>query len=214
MISRHLNHLKHRRGHRLKFHQPNPNHLTISPETSLFHRGRRYLQVEAAVKMSARPLPSVDETIYVVREWKTTLDPSAKWWQKLFHRFLYCPFNEFALKVVKIPPATSATIDGSKVTLSWVEDSGFFADEDQADFACLTPRYSYQAMTFGRLFPSESAQCVGPTIFPRAKQPRKRAKPILTMIIKPRAEDDRERRTLAETLNHLNRLLDRRVPDR
>lgn len=158
--------------------------------------------------MSARRLPEVDDAIYAVRQWKQTLDFNAKWWQRWFHRFVYLPFNEFSLKVVKLPPATSVTIEGKKVTFSWLEDGGFFGDEDQADAACLTERYSYQQVTYGRAFPSDSAQCLGPTIFPRAKRPHKRARPILSMVIKSRKEDDRERQQLADTLARLNQVLD------
>ena len=158
--------------------------------------------------MSARRLPQPDDVIYAVRQWKETLDPSAKWWQRWFHRFLYKPFNEFALRVVKIPPATSVTIEGRKVTFSWLEDAGFFASEDEADFACLTPRDSYQQMVFGRAYPSETAQFIGPTIFPRAKNPRKRAKPILEMVIKPRKKDEAEQRSLHDALVRLNQVLD------
>lgn len=159
--------------------------------------------------MSARQLPAVDESIYAVRQWKDTLDPSARWWQRWFHRFIYLPFNEFSLKVIKIPPATSVTVEGPRVNFSWLEDGGFFDSEDQADTACLTDRHSYQRMAYGRIFPSDSAQCIGPTIFPRAKRPRKRATPILEMIIKPRREDDRDRRQLADHLAYLNQVLDR-----
>jgi hypothetical protein len=159
--------------------------------------------------MSARRLPEVDEVIYAVRHWKHTLDPSAKWWQRWFHRFIYLPFNEFSLKVVQVPPVTSVTIDGPKVTFSWLEDGGYFGSEHEADLACLTERDSYQQMTYGRAFPFESAQCIGPTIFPRAKSPRKRAQPVLAMLIKPRKEDDHERERLAQTLTKLNQVLDR-----
>lgn len=160
--------------------------------------------------MSAQRLPQPDDSIYAVRQWKQTLDPGAKWWQKLFHRLLYCPFNEFALKVVKVPPATSVTIDGSRVTFSWLEDGGYFGSEDEAEIACLTDRHSYQRMTYGRAYPSDSAQCVGPTIFPRAKNPRKRAAPVLAMVIKPRREEDQERQELAECLAQINQVLEPR----
>jgi hypothetical protein len=155
--------------------------------------------------MSAQHLPKPDETIYAVREWKNTLDPRAKWWQRLFHRFIYQPFNEFSLKVVKIPPATSVTVDGRRVTFSWLEDAGFFASEDEADHACLTDRTSYQEMTFGRIFPWDSAQCVGPTIFPRAKRPLKRAKPILSMVLSPRKEHEQIKSELARLHKNLAR---------
>jgi hypothetical protein len=159
--------------------------------------------------MSARPLPEADGVIYAVRQWKETLDSSAKWWQRWWHRLVYLPFNEFSLRVMKLPPATSVTVDGSRTTFSWLEDTGFFADEDQADAACLTERYSYQQVTFGRAFPAESAQCLGPTIFPRSKRPHKRARPILAMVIKSRREDDREHQQLAACLRRLNQVLDR-----
>lgn len=170
---------------------------------------QNHQQAAEAAKVSAQRLPETDQMIFIVREWKEVLDPSAKWWQRWFHRFVYLPFNEFALRVMKIPPVSSATIEGRRVTFSWLEDAGFFATEEQADTACLTERWSYQGMTFGRLFPSESAQCVGPTIFPRAKRPLKRARPVLSMIIKPRKEEDRERQQLAQTLARLNQVLDR-----
>jgi hypothetical protein len=168
--------------------------------------------------MSAQRLPRTDDLIYAVKLWKDTLDPSAKWWQRWFHRFIYLPFNEFSLKVVKIPPATSVTIEGDKVTFSWVEDGGFFGSEHEADQACLTERTSYQAQTYGRVFPTDSAQCVGPTIFPRSKRPLKRANPIFEMMIKSRTEDRRaqqereeERAQLKECLTQINQVLDCRL---
>lgn len=155
--------------------------------------------------MSARRMPEADESIYAVRHWKETLDPSAKWWQRWFHRFLYKPFNEFALKVIKIPPATSITVEGGRVTFSIVEDGGYFGSEYEADLACTSERHSYQQMVYGRIYPVESAQVIGPTIFPRARNPRKRAKPILEMVIKPRTEDEEMRREIAR----LHEILDR-----
>jgi hypothetical protein len=159
--------------------------------------------------MSAQRRPEPDDCIFAVRHWKDTLDPSAKWWQRWFHGLVYLPINELALKVFKIPPATSVTIEGPKVTFSWLEDGGYFSSEDEAELACLTDRHSYQRMTYGRAYPADSAQCVGPTIFPRARNPRKRAQPVLAMLIKPRKEDDREREQLARTLTKLNQVLDR-----
>lgn len=154
------------------------------------------------------PLPVVDETIYAVREWKETLDPCCKWWQRWFHRFVYLPFQEFSLKVVKIPTVTSATITGDEVRFSWLEDAGFFGSEHEADIACLTERYSYQGMPYGRAYPSLSGQCLGPTIFPRAKNPRKRARPILSLVMKDRKRDEAEAREFSKCLQRLNQVLD------
>lgn len=157
--------------------------------------------------MSA-PLPVVDETIYAVRVWKETLDARSPWWQRWFHRFLYLPFNEFSLKVMKVPTVTGATIIGSEVRLSWLEDEGFFGSEYEADIACLTDRYSYQGLPYGRSFPEVSGQCLGPTIFPRAKNPRKRARPMLSLIFKNRKQEESEQQQIAQCLKRLNQVLD------
>lgn len=157
---------------------------------------------------ASQPLPA-EQTIFAVREWKSTLDPRSKWWQRWFHRFVYLPFNEFSLRVMKVPTVTHAVIHGEKVELSWLEDAGFFASEDEADIACLTERYSYQGLPFGRSLPSDSAQFVNPTIFPRAKNPRKRAQPVLSLVIKDRKQDEYEQRTLSEYIQQLNQVLDR-----
>lgn len=155
--------------------------------------------------MSAQRLPQPDDGIYAVKQWKETLDPTAPWWQRWWHRFVYRPFNEFSLRVMKVPPDNHVTIDGSKISFSLVEDAGFFASEHEADIACLTERDSYQRYTFGRLYPRGSGQHTGPVIFPRAKNPRKRAKPILGMVIKPRKEEEQ----VMEKLAILNEILDR-----
>lgn len=157
--------------------------------------------------MSAHPVPQVDGTIYAVRIWKDTLDPCAKWWQRWFHKFIYLPFQEFSLKVVKVPTVTSVTVEGDKTTFSWLEDGGFFASEHEADIACLTDRWSYQGMPFGRLFPSDSAQVLGPTVFPRAKNPRKRAEPMLALVIKDRKQDEQRDQQLAACLQQVNQVL-------
>lgn len=158
--------------------------------------------------MSTYPLPAVDDTIYTVRQWKETLDPRSPWWQRWYHRFIYLPFNQFSLRVMKIPTVTSATIIGNEVRLSWLEDEGFFGSEHEADIACLTDRYSYQGMPFGRCLPHESGQCLGPTIFPRAKNPRKRSKPMLSLIFKNRKQEESEQQQLANYIKKLNQVLD------
>lgn len=155
--------------------------------------------------MSARHRPETDEVIYAVRQWKETLDTSAKWWQRLFYKLAYRPFNEFSLRVVKIPPANTITVEGDRVIFTIVEDGGYFGSEHEADLACITERDSYQAMTYGRAYPRESAQCIGPTIFPRAKNPLKRAAPILEMVITSRKVDQR----IKQELTRLNETLDR-----
>jgi hypothetical protein len=65
-------------------------------------------------------------------------------------------------------------------------------------------------MIFGRVAPHNSAQYCG-TIFPRKKKnPRRWSKPVLSLVIKDRKEEERKDRTLADTLSYLNQVLERR----
>lgn len=159
--------------------------------------------------MSAAPKPQVDDTIYTVTQWKEELDPSYKWWQKVFYRWLYLPFNEFALRVVKIPKATEVVVKDNEYSFRWWEVEGHFGSADEADLACLTERYCYKEYPFGRLYTPQSGQIGNGPVFPRAKNPVRRIQPILQMVIKDRKQDDRERTTLAEALKQLNQVLDR-----
>lgn len=149
--------------------------------------------------MSAQPLPQVDQAIYMVAQWKDELDPVAPWWQRWFYRFVYVPFNEIALRVFKIPRATEVLIEGQRVSFRWWEVEGFFASEDEADVGCLSERWSYKDYPFGRLMTPESGQYGRGPIFPRAKNPRKRERPILDHSIVPRRELHRLRDKVQET---------------
>lgn len=140
---------------------------------------------------SPRPLPDTDSEICMVVQWKDVVNESSPWWRRLYYRTIYKWFMEFSLKVMKIPNPTEVTIDGKQVRFSWLEHQGFFDSEDAADLACLGPRWGYKRIIFGRAFPKESGQYDSPWIYPRAKNPRKRAKPILKMIITPRETTER-----------------------
>lgn len=141
---------------------------------------------------SARPLPETDAEMFMVVQWKDIVNDVSPWWQKLYYRTIYKWFMEFSLRVMRIPNPTEVTqIDGQKSTFSWLEHQGFFQSEDQADFACLAERWAYKRFIFGRALPSETGQYDSPWIYPRSKNPRKRAKPILRMVITPRETTDR-----------------------
>lgn len=135
--------------------------------------------------MNARPLPETDSEIYMVVQWKDVLDKNSPWWKRLYYYTLYTWFMEFSLKVMKIPNPTEVSIDGKQIRFSWLEHQGFFEFEDQAEMACLETRWGYKRILFGRLLPRESGQYDSPWVYPRAKNPRKRAKLILTTVITP-----------------------------
>jgi hypothetical protein len=155
--------------------------------------------------MSARPLPQVDDTIYTVTQWKDELDSTYKWWQKAFYRFLYLPFNEFALRVVKIPRATEVVVKSNEYSFRWWEVEGHFSSVHEADIACLTERYCYKDYPFGRQLPGISGQIGHGPVFPRAKDPRKRIQPIMDTTFLPR----REVSWLRNEIARLNQVLDR-----
>lgn len=136
--------------------------------------------------LSAQPLPQVDDTIFTVVQWKNEIDLDSPWWKRLYYKLIYCPFMEFSLKVVKLPKPTEATIEGKKVHFSWLEIQEHFSSADEADLACVGERWGYKDYPFGRSLPSSSGQVGNGPVFPRARNPRKRIKPIMEMTILPR----------------------------
>lgn len=142
--------------------------------------------------MSAQP--QVDQTIYMVAQWKDELDPVVPWWQRWYYRFIYVPFNEFSLRVFKIPRATEVLIEGKRVSFRWWEVEGFFGSEHEAEQGCLTERWYYKDYPFGRLMSVESGQYGRGPVFPRARNPRKREHPILDYSIVPRRQLQRLRK--------------------
>lgn len=158
--------------------------------------------------MSARPLPQVDDKIRIVVQWKDMIDAGSPWWRKLYYNTIYKWFLEFSLKMMKIPNPTQVTIEGKKVTFSWLEWQGFFGSDDEARFACLEERWGFKALPYGRLLPKESGQCVGEWIFPRAKNPTKRASLMLSHVIKDRKQEESQQQQLARYIQKLNQVLD------
>lgn len=159
--------------------------------------------------VSARRLPEVDENICVVVQWKDMVDARSPWWRKAYYRFVYAPFLEFSLRVVKIPNPTEVSIEGKRIRFSWLEWQGFFASADQAEIACVGERWGYKALPFGRSLPDVSGQYLDSEwVFPRAKNPRKRARPMLAMVFKDRKQEERDGERLRDYLRRLNQELD------
>ena len=159
--------------------------------------------------MSARRLPETDDTIYMVSQWKSEIDKSEPWWRRAYYRFIYLPFQEFSLKVVKVPKPTEVEIDGKKVTFRIWEPQGFFGSEHEADIACLAERWCYKDYRYGRLMPDGSGQYGNGPVFPRTTNPTKRVEPVLSMVIKDRKRDEADRQQLAQCLAELHQVLDR-----
>ena len=157
---------------------------------------------------TAQPLPDIGQDVFLVAQWKYELDSRCKWWQCWWFKYVFLPLVRFSFRYVKIPPVTEATAEGDKVTCSWYEIEGVFADRDAADLACLGRYWSYKPLPFGRLLPPESAQ-YGTTVFPRAKNPRNRQQPQrLALVLKDRTREERDQRTLSQYIQQLSRVLD------
>lgn len=164
--------------------------------------------------MRAEREVSSPREVFKVAQWKTDIDPTEPWWRRAYHRWIYLPFQNFSFGVMGVPTVKEVTVESDangsiKRVFSWFEDEGIFEHEDEADHACLGERWGYKKMPYGRLVPPESAQYSG-TVFPRKKNPRRWAKPTLSLIIKDRKEDERASAELAECLAELNHVLDRR----
>lgn len=150
------------------------------------------------------------KVIWKVSVWKDDVDPSSSWWLKLFFKHIYLNFLDFCfwLGIPKTKEVIVESDEHGKVrrTYIWYEDVGSFDHEDQAAAACLTDRYGYKGMRHGQLAPYESAQFQG-TIFPHKKNPKKWAKPVMSLVIRDRKEDERRDEALAECLNQINQVL-------
>lgn len=163
-------------------------------------------------EQSINPEP---KDVYKVSVWKTKPDAGAPWWQRWFHRYIYLPFQNFSITVVKIPPVKQVIVESDaqgniKKTFGWFEDIGIFPHEDQADAGCLTESEFYTRLPYGRLMPQQSAQYeYGCPTFPRRKDPKKWANPVLSLVIKDRKQDERKDQQWKQYLDKLNEVLDR-----
>jgi hypothetical protein len=162
-----------------------------------------------------RPEPQMDapRKVFKVSEWKWGVDAGSPWWRRAFFKYAFLPFINFSFGVVGIPTPKECEVtsdENGRVTkkYSWFEDVAILPDEDMADNACLNEHTGYKPMFYGKVAPHESGQSSG-TIFPRKKKgSRKWANPALSLVIKDRKEDERERETLAECLKQINQVLD------
>lgn len=149
------------------------------------------------------------EIIYHVSQRKYNIDKRCPWWQKWFFRYVYLPFNRFAFRYMQIPAMDEVEIHGKKMTFCWYEDEGVFDDEHAAENACLGEFWRVKPLFKNRVYPTETAQHIGHR-YPRAKKPDRYLKPTFALITKDRKQDQREQKTLSESLAQLNQVLDRR----
>lgn len=174
-------------------------------------RGKDH-NVKMRAEQSISPEP---RHVFKVSAWKTKPDADAPWWQRWFHRFVYLPFQNFSITVMKIPPAKQVIVESDaqgnvRKTFGWFEDVGIFEHEDQADAGCLTESDFYTRLPYGRLMPAESAQYEnGCPTFPRKKNPKRWASPVLSLVIKDRKQEERKDKQLSGYLAQLNEILDR-----
>ena len=158
-------------------------------------------------------LPSAaPKDVFKVNVWKTKPDAGAPWWQRWFHRYAYLPFQNFSITWMNIPPAKQVIVESDekgnvRKTFCWFEDIGIYEHEDQADIACLTESDFYTRLPYGRRMPEQSAQYeYGAPTFPRRNNPREWHRPVLSLIIKDRREEEREKQVLAEYLSKISQL--------
>lgn len=148
--------------------------------------------------------------VWKVSQWKHDVDISEPRWKRAFFRYIFLPFLDMSFRL-GIPAIKEVIIEADEKgrvrrTFRWFEDQGIFESEDQAINGCLGQRWGYARLPFGRLMPPESAQ-YGGMIFPHKKDPKKWAKPTLSLIIKDRKEDECKDKALAECLNQINQVL-------
>ena len=147
--------------------------------------------------------PPVEREVWPVKARKYGVDERSPWWQRYYFKLIYLPFLRFSFKYVKIPAMKEVTIDGKKVTFSWWEDQGVFESKEQAEAACLGPRWSYKKLPFNRLLAKESAKYDGGDIYPRADKPDRFVRPSFE-VMTPRTLSDE----INKSVKKLSRILD------
>jgi hypothetical protein len=119
------------------------------------------------------------------------------------------PFVRFAFKRMSIPAVDAVEIEGKVERLCWNEIQGIYTDKDRADLSCMGRFWCVRPIPLDLPLPDDTAQ-YGGHYYPRADKPERFGKPSFRLIAKDRVKDEREQRTLAETLTYLNQVLDRR----
>lgn len=158
---------------------------------------------------TSEPNPEIG---YLVIQWKDRPDAREPWWVHFFYDHVYVPFQRFSFKYFNIPRAKQRTVevlpDGTRrETYSWFENGGFFDSSECADLACVDEQDGYKPVYKNRSAPRESAE-IGQVVFPRSKNPKRWAKPTLSLIVKDRKQDEREQQSWKECLRRLNQILD------
>lgn len=159
--------------------------------------------------------PSTEQLkdVYKVIQWKHDMDPTEPWWKRFYFRHVFLRFLNFSFSL-GIPTVKEVVVESDergnvRRVFRWCEDQGVFASAEEADVGCLTERWGYTKLPYGRMIPSNSLQYNGGTVYPRKKNPRRWAKPTLSLIAKDRREDEKEHSELARCLTKLNQVLDR-----
>lgn len=157
-------------------------------------------------------LPSEAGDVYKVLQWKHDIDPSEPRWKHVFFRYVFLKFLDFSFWL-GIPAVKEVVVESDQQgnvrrIYRWCEDQGIFASPEQAEAGCLTERWGYTKLPYGRLAPSESSY-YGGTVYPKKKNPRRWTKPTLSLILKDRVEEERTQQTLKQYLAELNHVLDR-----
>lgn len=149
--------------------------------------------------------------VYKVSQWKWNIDEGSPWWKQFYFKHIFLRFLLFSLWL-GIPTPKEVIIESDqqgriRKTFRWFEDEGIFEHREQADAGCLAEHWGYTLLPYGRLMPPDSAQYSG-TVFPRKKNPNKWAKPVLSLVIKDRKQDEKVKEEYSKCLQKLSQVLD------
>lgn len=133
------------------------------------------------------------------------IDSTSPWWRRAYFQFFYRPFLRFSFNVFGVPTAGEIKADGS---VTWLEKIGIFATIEEADKACLTEHYVITPMDFGDSLPEESIQHHG-QIRPRASQPNRYNKLILSFTVKRASTICDEEAGIASAIARMDLLRDK-----
>lgn len=154
-----------------------------------------------------RPLEiDLPEPVFAVSQRKYNIDTGSHWWQRLFFRCIYLPFNRFAFNWMHIPAMGEVSVTEKKTVFSWYEAQGIFTSKEQAKAACHGEFFDIRQFPLNGVLPDESVH--GGHDYPKAGSPDRYAKPSFELVATPRKQIEREGAKLKAQLAKLHQVLD------
>lgn len=130
--------------------------------------------------------------VFDVDQRKYNIDGHRPWWERLFFRYVYLPFNRFSFHVMHIPAVDQAEITvvtkrgetvETKTVFSWLEGEGIFSHRETAKLACRGEFYRITPYALNGIMPEETVD--GGCEYPASSNPDRFARSTFKLVPTP-----------------------------